>query len=109
MINDLVKRLSTEKHEVTIGNRDETFNEIEERLTDLKYIHVTFPNTKGGTELGINVDTERSDLTKADFNNGKGIAHIEGTTSLNFCSVRCIADINLENRKGKGQLLLINN
>lgn len=109
MINDLVKRLSAEKHEITIGNRDETFDEIKERLSNLKYIHVTFPNTKGGTELGINVDTERSDLTKADFNTGKGAIHIEGTTSLNFCQVKCIADVDLENRKGKGRLVLINN
>ena len=37
----------------------------------MKYIHVMFPNTKGGTELGINIDTESCDLTKADFNKGK--------------------------------------
>ena len=109
MINELVKKLSDGKHEVSIGNRDEPNSEIEERLTDMKYIHVTFPNTKGGTELGISVDVESCDLTKGDFGGGKGNIHIEGTTNLNYCDVRCIADIDLASRKGEGYLVVVNN
>ena len=85
---------------MTIGNREEPNSEIEERLADMKYIHVMFSNTKGGTELGINLDTESCDLTKVDFDKGKAKVHIEGTTNLNYCDVRCIADVDLENRKG---------
>lgn len=109
MTNELVKRLSTGKHEVTIGNRKEPYSEIEERLTDMKYIHITFPNTKGGTELGINVDTGSCDLTKADFKKGTGKIHIEGTTNLNYCDVRCVANVDLESRKGEGCLVVVNN
>ena len=109
MINELVKKLSTGKHEVTIGNREEPNSEIEERLTDMKYIHIMFSNTKGGTELGINVDTESCNLTEVDFHKGKGKVHIEGTTNLNYCDVRCIVDVDLESRKGEGYLVVANN
>ncbi|WHA04456.1 hypothetical protein N3Z17_04335 [Candidatus Bandiella numerosa] len=109
MINELVKRLSTGKHEVTIGNREEPYSEIKERLVDMKYIHITFPNTKGGTELGINVDTDSCDLKDADFEKGVGSVHIEGTTNLNYCDVRCVADIDLKTKKGQGALVIVNN
>jgi len=109
MINELVKRLSTGKHEVTIGNRKEPYSEIKERLIDMKYIHITFPNTKGGTELGINVDTGNCDLKNADFEKGVGSVHIEGTTNLNYCDVRCTADIDLKTKKGQGSLVIVNN
>jgi len=106
-INELVERLSKGKHEVTIGDRGEPNSEIKERLTDMKYIHINFPNTRGGTELGINVDVDNCDLTKADFVNGKGNLHIEGTTNLNYNDVRCIADIDLASRKGSGHLEIV--
>ena len=109
MINELVKRLSTEKHEVTIGNREEPYSEIKERLIDMKYIHITFPNTNGGTELGINVDTDSCDLKNADFEKGVGSVHIEGTTNLNYCDVRCVAEIDLKTKKGQGSLVIVNN
>jgi len=109
MINELVKKLSTGRHEVTIGNREEPYSEIKERLIDMKYIHITFPNTKGGTELGINVDTDSCDLKDADFEKGVGSVHIEGTTNLNYCDVRCVADIDLKTKKGQGALVIVNN
>lgn len=109
MINELVKRLSTGKHEVSIGNREESYSEIKERLTDMKYIHITFPNTKGGTELGINIDKDSCNLKDADFEKGSGSIHIEGITNLNYCDVRCIVDIDLKNKKGQGCLVVVNN
>ena len=107
MVNELVKKLSTGKHNVTIGNRNESYSEIEKRIIDVKHIHITFPNTKGGTELGINIDTESCDLTKADFNKGEGKIHIEGRTNLNYCDVKCIADVDLKSREGKGNLVVV--
>lgn len=107
MVNELVQKLSKGKHKVTIGNRDEPYSEIKERIEDMKYIHITFPNTKGGTELGINVDLDNCKLENADFDKGTGEIHIEGTTNLNYCDVRCLADIDLKTKEGKGNLLVI--
>lgn len=106
MINELVKRLSEGKHEVVIGHRDEPYDEIKQRIED-GYIHVKFTQTKGGTELGINVDLDKTNVGDVDFDKGKGTLHIEGTTNLNYNEVRCISDIDLKTRKGKGYLEII--
>jgi hypothetical protein len=71
------------------------------------YVHVKFTETKGGTELGVRLDRETTDLSKADFENGKGKAHLEGDLTLDYVKVRCIADINLKTLTGKGHLVRI--
>lgn len=65
----IVKRLSEGKHEVVIGHRDESYEEIKERIED-DYIHVKFIQTRGGTELGINVDLKSTNVKDLDFANG---------------------------------------
>ena len=57
MINELVKKLSKDKHEVIIGYRNEPYEEIKQRIED-GFIHIKFTQTKGGTELGVNVDLD---------------------------------------------------
>ena len=106
MINELVQRLSEGKHEVVIGHRDESYEEIKQRIED-GYIHIKFTQTRGGTELGINVDLNNTNLKEIDFNKGEGLLHIEGTTNLNYNAVRCIADIDLATRKGEGCLQVV--
>lgn len=106
MINELVQKLSEGKHEVVIGHRDEPYEEIKQRLED-GYIHVKFTLTRGGTELGINVDLNNTNVNELNFNVGEGILHIEGTTNLNYNLVRCIADIDLKTRIGEGHLQVI--
>ena len=106
MINELVQRLSEGKHEVVIGHREEPYEEIKQRIED-GYIHIKFTQTKGGTELGINVDLNNTNVKELDFNKKKGSLHIEGTTNLNYNLVRCIADIDLATRQGEGYLQVI--
>ncbi len=106
MINELVQRLSEGKHEVVIGHRDESYEEIKQRIED-GYIHIKFTQTMGGTELGINVDLNNTNLKELDFNKRAGLLHIEGTTNLNYNAVRCIADIDLATRKGEGCLQVV--
>ena len=69
--------------------------------------HIKFTQTRGGTELGINVDLNNTNLTEIDFNKGEGLLHIEGTTNLNYNAVSCIADIDLATRKGEGCLQVV--
>ena len=103
MINELVQRLSEGKHEVVIGHRDEHYEEIKERIED-GYIHIKFTQTRGGTELGINVDLKSTNVKDLDFTKGEGLLRIEGITNLNYNAVRLIADIDLASRKGEGYL-----
>ena len=106
MLNELVQRLSKGKHEVVIGHRDEPYKEIKERVED-GYIHIKFTQTRGGTELGINVDLKSTNVKDLDFTKGEGLLHIEGITNLNYKSVRLIADIDLASRKGEGYLEVV--
>ena len=103
MINELVQRLGKGKHEVVIGHKDELYEEIKQRIED-GYIHIKFTQTKGGTELGINIDLNSTNVKELDFDKKEGLLHIEGTTNLNYNSVRCIVDIDLATRKGEGYL-----
>lgn len=69
------------------------------------YAHIKFTNTKGGTELGVGLDRDDCDFSKADFENGTGPVHLEGSLTLDYVKVRCIADIDLGTLEGQGHLV----
>ena len=102
-MDDLVERLS-KKQPIDFESRTETLDEIKERLTEMKFVFITFTETKGGTELGINVDPDLTKIENADFNKGEGVISVVGTCTLNYQKVRCIAEIDLSTKKGIGYL-----
>lgn len=103
--NDLVHRLSEGDHPVEASLRPEKTVQIFKERIDLGHMHIKFTDTKGGTELGVRLDRDAIDLSKADFESGKGTVHLEGTLKLNYVPVRCIADIDLESLAGTGHLV----
>lgn len=103
----LVDKLCKGKHRVEASLRPEkTVQRLKERI-DMGYVHIKFTETKGGTELGIRLDQETLDLSKADFENQSGSVHMEGELTLDYVKVRCIADINLRTLDGKGHLVKV--
>lgn len=96
----LVKQLSEGKHSVEFEPRTEDYTELKERLLEMKFVFVKFTDTIGGTEVGINVDDDLTDLKEADFEKGKGKIHVVGICELNYHKVRCIADVDLKTKKG---------
>lgn len=103
-MSELVKRLSEGDHPVEASLRPErTVQALKERI-DLGYVFVKFTDTKGGTELGVRLDQEATDLSKADFDNQTGTVHLVGGLTLDYVKVRCIADIDLKTLTGKGHL-----
>jgi hypothetical protein len=102
-MNELVKRLTTPQ-DVEAGVRAE--NKVEEfkAAIDRGYAHIKFVRTKGGTELGVQLEKDRCDLSGADFSNKKGIVKLAGTLTLNYENVRCHAEIDLATLKGTGYL-----
>jgi hypothetical protein len=104
--NELVERLSTGDHAVSFEDRVEELERVEERIRD-GFVFIKFTQTRGGTELGINLIQEECDFSKGDFKNGTGKLHIVGTCELNYCKVKCTADVDLKTREGKGHLELI--
>jgi hypothetical protein len=103
----LVKQLSEGRHPIVFEPRSEKYDEIKERLTEMKYVFVKFMDTMGETELGINIDNSLTNLENADFVNGKGNIHVVGTCELNYHKVRCIAEVNLETKEGTARLELL--
>ena len=107
-MNELVERLSIGKHPVVFEMQSKGMQEVKHRLMDLKFVFVKFTNTKGGTELGINVEDSFTSLTNANFEEGIGNIHVVGWCILNYHKVRCIADIDVATREGTGYLELFN-
>jgi hypothetical protein len=104
-MNDLTERLTVDQP-IVMGGADPTVEELRNRTGEMGYMLVKFTETRGGTELGFPLDRDRTDLSGADFDNGTGTVHVEGTLILNDDPVRCISNIDLATLKGTGRLAL---
>lgn len=104
-MDHLIERLLVNQP-IEFESRTSTLEELKERLLDMKFVFITFPETKGSTELGINVDIDLTDIKNADFTKGTGNIYVVGTCELNYQKVHCIAEIDLFTKKGLGRLEL---
>lgn len=104
-MDELVKRLSDGEHAVEASLRPEKTSKAFKEAIDRGYVHIKFTETRGGTELGVRLDTEASDLSQADFASGTGRVHLVGGLTLNYEKVQCVADIDLKTLEGKGHLV----
>ena len=105
-MDDLVERLLN-KQPIDFESRTDSMEEVKERLIEMKFVFVTFTETSGGTELGINVDLDLTDIENADFDKGTGTIRVAGICTLNYQKVRCIAEVDLSTKKGAGYLELL--
>jgi hypothetical protein len=104
-MNELTQRL-TVAQPVVVGGADPTVEEVRNRTGEMGYVLIKFTETRGGTELGFPLDRDATDISAADFDNGTGTVHVEGSLILNDDPVRCIADIDLATLNGTGRLAL---
>ena len=106
-MDELVRRLSEGDHPVTVGGPQPSLDEFHKRVSEMGYVFIKFTATRGGTDLGVRVDKTATDLSQADFEQSSGMAHVEGTLTLNYVKVRCVADIDLRTLSGVGHLLIL--
>jgi uncharacterized protein YbdZ (MbtH family) len=107
--DDLVGFLAAGAHPVEAGLRPEkTVKRLQEAL-ERGFVHIKFTDTRGGTELGFELDRQASDLSRADFAGATGRIHVEGELTLNYQKVRCVADLDLATLSGEGHLNRIPN
>jgi len=103
----LVDRLCEGEHRVEAGLRPEKTVKRFKEAIDRNYVHINFTDTRGGTELGVRLDTDSCNFSKADFEKGSGSVHVEGGLTLDYVKVRCIADISLDRLEGIGHLVRV--
>lgn len=102
-MNDLVQRLTEEQHVIASLRPEATVQAFKEAL-DRRYVHIKFTQTRGGTELGVPLDEQASDLAGADFDNATGTVKVVGDLTLDYVKVRMHAAIDLATLEGKGRL-----
>jgi uncharacterized protein YbdZ (MbtH family) len=102
--DDLVGFLAAGAHPVEAGLRPEKSVKRLHEALERGFVHIKFTDTRGGTELGFDVDRRASDLSAADFERGTGRIHVEGELTLNYQRVRCVADLDLGTLTGEGRL-----
>jgi uncharacterized protein YbdZ (MbtH family) len=100
----LVDRLSEGDHPVEVSLRPEKTVKLFKEAIDRGYVHIKFTDTKGGTELGVRLDREASDLGNALSEGQNGNVRLVGGLTLNYVKVRLTADIDLKTLSGKGHL-----
>ena len=106
-MNALVQKLSEGEHPVTLGGPRPSLDVFRQRLENPGYVFIKFTDTQGGTDLGVRVDQEATDVSRANFAESTGIVHVEGTLILNYVRVRCYADIDLQTLNGTGHLTIL--
>jgi hypothetical protein len=105
-MNELTQRL-TSSQPLVMGGSQPSVEELRKRVEEMKYILIKFTETRGGTELGFELDQDATDVSGADFEHGSGTVHVEGSLILNDDPVRCIADLELATLKGTGHLVVV--
>lgn len=103
----LYQRLGDGEHPVQFVSRPETSISVLRQSIERGYVHVLFPETRGGTELGIHIDPAKTDTSKADFVEGSGEVSLAGTLVLDGAHVQCNARLDLATLKGTGNLRLL--
>jgi hypothetical protein len=106
-MDELVQRLAEGDQPVTVGGPKPSLEEFQQRVEDMGYVFIKFTATRGGTDLGVRVDKSATDLSRASFEQRTGVAHVEGTLTLNYVKVRCVADIDLATLNGTGHLVAL--
>ncbi len=105
-MNQLVTNLSQGNHPVILGGPSPDASALQQRIEEIGYVFIKFTDTRGGTDLGIRVDKTATNLSGADFSVPQGSVHIEGTLTLDYVPVRCIANIDLATGQGTGYLVV---
>lgn len=104
--SELVEKLRQGTHKVSFEDRVKELSQVQDRIND-GFVFVKFIETRGGTELGINLVKEECNFNDGDFKAGRGNLHVVGTCELNYCKVKCVADVELSTRMGQGHLELV--
>jgi uncharacterized protein YbdZ (MbtH family) len=100
----VVETLSRGDHLVEVaGLGEDPLRRLRERI-ELGHVMVRFPETRGGTELGVRFDPKALELAGCDLDAGRGKLALRGELTLDGTRVRVHADIDVASMAGRGRL-----
>jgi hypothetical protein len=102
-MNELVEFLCNGEHPVEASPREKTREAMKECIAR-GHVQIKFTDTRGGTELGVPIDRDRSDLHGIENDNGAAEIRLVGDLTLDYVPVTCIARIDLATLQGEGHL-----
>ena len=102
-MSDLVQFLCNGEHPVVVNPRQKTREGIKECVAR-GFLLIKFTDTRGGTELGVPIDQNRSDLGGIESDDGSTEIRVVGDLELDFVPVTCVARIDLATLEGEGHL-----
>jgi uncharacterized protein YbdZ (MbtH family) len=99
----LVDRLAVEQAAEFTTSITDGARALKESI-DRGFVLIRFPQTAGGTELGIALDRAASKLEGADFAAANGTVHLVGDLTLDWRRARCLVALDLSTMQGLGRL-----
>jgi hypothetical protein len=102
-MNDLIERLKNVQ-EIELAIRPSSTPDSFRSALERGYVPVRFPNTRGGTELGVKLDPAGTEWSKADFSKSTGQVLLAGELTLDYTRVRFEGAIDVSTMKGTGNL-----
>jgi hypothetical protein len=105
-MNELVQFLAQGDHPVEASLRPEKTLELFKQSVDRGYVHIKFTDTRGGTELGVELDRSRSNLAAVESGLRSGEVVCVGDLTLDYVPVTCVAKIDLSTLQGSGHLVV---
>lgn len=100
---ELVERLA-QPQEIAVAIRPAATPVSVRSAIERGFLPVRFTKTRGGTEVGVKVDTQRSIWSHADFDNGTGKIQLVGELTLDYTRARFHGTIDLAEMMGTGYL-----
>jgi uncharacterized protein YbdZ (MbtH family) len=99
----LVQRLSGDNHRVEVRTTVEDKTAYLRDRLEIGYLHVFFPDTRGGTEIGVKLDAETSNIALEQIAKGNDI-NLRGHLVLDDIAAVCQIRLHPSDLVGRGGL-----
>ena len=104
-MSELVQFLCKGDHPIEARRREKPREALKESIAR-GHVRIKFTDTRGGTELGVEIDRSRSDLRAIEGDDGSAEIRVVGDLTLDYVPVSCFARIDLTTLEGEGHLEL---
>lgn len=105
-MSELVESLCRQQGRLAVGGPKPSLQSFRDAIRR-RYVLLKFLETRGQTDLGMDLDWDACEVSERCLEAGQGSVHLEGRLTLDFVPVRLVADVDIESMMGTGQLFRI--